>query len=309
MAARVLIVDDVAVNRLLLAAQVQKLGDQTVVASDGLQALAILRSEPVDIVLLDINMPPPDGFAVLGTMRSDPVLRDLPVVIVSADSELDSVVQGLSMGAVDYLPKPFRPELLAARLTGCMSERRHREAERRSALIVEHERNRVDELLHNILPPHAARELKETNRVRPKRREQVALLFADVVGFTSWCGRHDPEQVLEALSELVEMQERIAFVLGLEKIKTMGDAFMGAAGLVDDRPDPVGRAVRAALLMAEQSPRLEPGWKLRIGVHVGPERRAGTGWDARARECRCPCRRPRARSGTGLPRRRRRLAR
>src|SRR5205085_3661239 len=83
-----------------------------------------LQAEPFDLVLLDVEMPEMDGYAVLGHLKADPRLRDLPVLMISAVEELESVVRCIKLGAQDYLPKPFNPVLLRARLTACL-ERKH----------------------------------------------------------------------------------------------------------------------------------------------------------------------------------------
>ena len=97
---------------------------------------------------------------------------------------------------------------------------------------LEAERRRADDLLHAILPPGAVQELKASNTVRPRRYEDVAVLFCDVADFTAYCERNPPEQVVAELQALVERFEEIADRHGLEKIKTVGDAFLATAGLL-----------------------------------------------------------------------------
>jgi class 3 adenylate cyclase len=122
-----------------------------------------------------------------------------------------------------------------------------------------------------ILPAEAVRELKATNRVQPRRHEAVAVLFADIVGFTPFCGAHPPEFVVRHLQGLIETWEEIAVRHQVEKIKTIGDAFMAASGLLG-RPDqhPVLHAVRCGLEMIRATQALPVGWDLRVGIHFGP---------------------------------------
>ncbi len=128
---------------------------------------------------------------------------------------------------------------------------------------------RTDALLRRILPDSIADELSATDRAQPRRHRDVAILFCDLVGFTAWCDTRDPEEVVDGLSELVERYERVAVAHGLQKIKTIGDAFMGAAGLLRDDPDPVHSALDCGRALIEASRAAEPAWELRVGIHVG----------------------------------------
>ena len=128
-AARILVVDDNEMNRDLLSRRLGREGHEVVLAEDGDQALELMRSEPVDMVLLDIMMPGMDGYTVLEHMKSDEKLQHLPVVMISAISEMESVAHCISRGADDYLPKPFDPVLLRARVSSCLEKKRLRDME------------------------------------------------------------------------------------------------------------------------------------------------------------------------------------
>jgi len=114
--ALLLIVDDNKVNRLLLSRSVALLGHRTALAENGRVALDKLRNEPFDLLLLDIEMPELDGFAVLEQLKIDPKLRDLPVIVTSSIEGLDNIIRCVELGAVDYLPKPVNQVLLKARI-------------------------------------------------------------------------------------------------------------------------------------------------------------------------------------------------
>jgi DNA-binding response OmpR family regulator len=124
-----LVVDDHKPNRIKLGFAVKKLGHTADMAEDGRQALEMLRSQPFDLVLLDIIMPELDGYQVLEQMKADSALRDIPVIVISAEQELDSVVKGIELGAEDYLPKTFDPILLQARINACLEKKRLRDQE------------------------------------------------------------------------------------------------------------------------------------------------------------------------------------
>lgn len=127
--ARVLVVDDTLVSRVTLARGVEQEGHEVVQASDGREALAVLRSQRIDMTLLDLVMPDVDGFAVLAAMGADPVLRQIPVLVVSASEATEDVARAIGMGAIDCLPKPFEPALLRVRLRTALEQTRLRRLE------------------------------------------------------------------------------------------------------------------------------------------------------------------------------------
>lgn len=130
-AARVLIVDDNALNRSKMRMAVRALGHSVEVTSGGAEALQALRDSPFDAVLLDIVMPGVDGYDVLAAMQGDARLRDIPVIVISAlDDETESVVRAIELGAEDFLPKSFDPVILRARLNASLSKKRFRDEER-----------------------------------------------------------------------------------------------------------------------------------------------------------------------------------
>jgi class 3 adenylate cyclase len=135
---------------------------------------------------------------------------------------------------------------------------------------IERERVRADRLLHAILPPSAVAELKARDRVTPKRYEQVAVLFGDLVSFTPYCEQHPAEEVVANLDRLTRACEELVSAHGLEKIKTVGDCVVATANLLQPHADPVLASVRCAFAMAEAA-RVNPaGWQIRIGIHLGP---------------------------------------
>ncbi len=131
--ARVLVVDDEAGNRDLLGRRLQREGYAVLTASGGHEALAMAGREAVDVVLLDVMMPDLDGLAVLQRLKSDPATRDLPVIMISALDDLGAIARCIEAGALDYLPKPFEPVILRARLAASLAEKRLRDQERETA--------------------------------------------------------------------------------------------------------------------------------------------------------------------------------
>ena len=266
----ILVVDDDEGNRAMLSRRLVRLGFEVVTAQNGKQALEKLRAEKFDLMLLDIQMPELNGYEVLEQLKADPALCDIPVIVLSASDETDRVARCIEMGAEDYLPKPFDPVLLQARLGASLEKKRLRDREISHLRQIQEEKKRSEDLLHIILPVDVAAELKKTRSVKPRRCENVGVLFCDVVAFTSYCDQHPPEEIHANLQALVEAFEKIAGEHGLEKIKTIGDAFMATAGLLTGMENPALNCVRCGLVMIEKARKLPPRWQIRVGVHLGP---------------------------------------
>ena len=128
---QILVIDDNRMNRLKLSLNLEQQGHRVGLAEDGQQGLDMLKNESFDVVLLDILMPGMDGYQVLQHIKSDPGLRDIPVIVISALDEIDSVVRCIEMGAEDYLPKTFDPVLLRARLSSSMQKKKLRDLEKK----------------------------------------------------------------------------------------------------------------------------------------------------------------------------------
>jgi CheY-like chemotaxis protein len=267
---RILVVDDNDVNRDMLSRRLQREGYLAAVAADGLRALQMLRDEPFDLVLLDIMMPVLNGYQVLERIKNDEALRHIPVIMISALDELDSVVRCIEMGAEDYLPKPFEPVILKARIGACLEKKRLRDREVLHLRQIEEERKKSDELLHVILPHEIVEELRATNAVKPRRHDDVAVLFCDIVGFTPFCATRQPEEIVAYLQELIVAYEDIALRHQVLKIKTIGDSFMGCCGLIAPVENPALNSVKCGLEMLETVRRMPQAWDVRIGIHVGP---------------------------------------
>jgi CheY-like chemotaxis protein len=267
---KILVVDDNDVNRDMLCRRLEREGYSARAAEDGLEALQMLKQESFDLVLLDIMMPVLNGYQVLERLKSDPDLGFVPVIMISALDEVDSVVRCIEIGAEDYLPKPFDPVILKARIGACLEKKRLRDREVMYLRQIEEERKKSDELLHVILPHEIVEELKATSAVRPRRHEEVAVLFCDIVGFTPFCATRQPDEIVSYLQDLIVAYEDVALRHQVLKIKTIGDSFMGACGLIQPVPNPSLNAVRCGLEMLETVHRMPAGWDVRVGVHVGP---------------------------------------
>ncbi len=270
MDATVLIVEDSPTQALHLQLLLDQMGLSTLLASNGCKGIMLARQSRPDIIILDMELPDLTGDQVLVRLKADPLLRDIPVVMASTLSNVERIARCIEMGAEDYLPKPLNVTLLRARLAACLEKKRMHEQEILYLRRVEEERARFEELLHVILPAEVVQELQTTGMVKPRRCENVAVLFADVVNFTPYCNAHPPEEVFVNLQMMAEAYENLALRYGLQKIKTSGDAFLATAGLFQSHANPVFNCVQCALAMIPAARALPAQWEMRIGIHVGP---------------------------------------
>ncbi|HLO49756.1 MAG TPA: adenylate/guanylate cyclase domain-containing protein [Kamptonema sp.] len=270
----VLVVDDNEVNRDLLARRLQRQGHRVSVAEDGILALEMMRSHPFDLVLLDIMMPQMNGYQVLENLKADEKLRYIPVIMISAVDDIDSIVRCIELGAEDYLSKPFNPVLLKARISACLEKKRLRDQEQAYLQKLADEQEKSERLLLNILPYAIAQRLKQGESTIADSFADVTVMFADLVGFTKLSAHLSPAELVELLNEIFSAFDQLAELYGLEKIKTIGDAYMVVGGLPTPRPDHAEAIAEMALDMqakiAQMPPKADQTLSIRIGINTGP---------------------------------------
>ena len=271
---RILVVDDNAANRDVLARRLGREGHHVVTADDGGSALQLVADQQFDLVLLDLIMPGMNGFEVLRRLKATEHTRDVPVIVISALDELDSVVRCIESGAEDYLTKPFNPVLLRARIAASLEKKRLHDREKQFIHDLEQERRRSEALLLNILPQVVIERMRDGENVIADRIMEATILFCDLVGFTVLSQELSADRIIEFLSRIFSAFDRLAVEHGVEKIKTIGDAYMVAAGIPEPQSDHVMRIVSLAprMLKAVDAIGSETGLNLqaRIGIHTGP---------------------------------------
>ena len=149
---RILIVDDEPFNVDYLEQELADFGYELLTAANGEEALEKIRTGSPDLVLLDIMMPIMDGFTVLEQAKADAAIRNIPIIIISANNDLQSVVKGLQKGAEDYLPKPFEPTILYARISASLERKRLRDQEQVYLQSLENELNIARNIQQEFLP-------------------------------------------------------------------------------------------------------------------------------------------------------------
>ena len=292
--ARVVLVDDSWLILELIGEQLQEAGWQVRLATRGSEALTIIRAWPPDAVVCDLHMPEMEGLEVMRRIHtSDPTL---PVVVLSGDADLSAVLGAVRQGAFDYVLKdgadirPLQAALGRAamharlarenlRLTGALQqandelETRVRELDEKHRLL-EQAQAQSEALLRNILPDVVVARLKEDDQVIADGFAEATVLFADIVGFTRLAADRTPIAMVELLNEIFSRFDHLVEQYGLEKIKTIGDAYMAASGLPVPRPDHAEAAASLALdmlrVIAELRTQIGEPVGVRIGMHSGP---------------------------------------
>ena len=169
---KVLVVDDSRTLRRLLIRELNNVGITNITeAGDGNEALEKVRAESFDLMLLDMEMPELDGLGVLNIVKSDPALSYLPVIVVSGAEQFEKTVECIQIGAEDYLPKPFDPVLLRARVFSSLEKKRLRDLDREHIALLQHEKEllnieqmKTEKLMLNILPKPIAERLKKCEK-------------------------------------------------------------------------------------------------------------------------------------------------
>ena len=278
----VLVVDDSRTLRRLLIRALNEIGVRNITeAADGREALNLVRAREFDLVLLDMEMPELDGLQVLYAIKSDPLTRAVPVIVVSGAEQFDNAVKCIEIGAEDYLPKPFNPVLLRARVMSSLEKKRLRDLDRVRLKelqcekeLLQFEKEKSERLLLNILPRPIADRLKSGERTIADNYSAVTVMFADLVGFTQFSSRTNAGELVTMLNQIFTAFDRLVERHGLEKIKTIGDSYMVVGGLPIARNDHAIAVAEMALELLEAIAIInrEVGSEraIRIGINSGP---------------------------------------
>ena len=269
-----LVVDDDAMNRDMMARRLQRSGFNVTTAENGRVALDLLKQRGFDLILLDIIMPILNGFHTLELIKADPKIRHLPVIMLTALDEVDSTVRCIEAGAEDYVPKPFNPVILYARINASLEKKRLRDQEQAYLAELQVERANSDRLLLNVLPKAIADRLKQGERTIVDSFREATVVFGDIVGFTSFSANMAPSRTVQLLNDLFSGFDKLAETYQLEKIKTIGDSYMVVGGVPTPVPEHAERCALMALDMIEVlrhfNQRNSISLDIRIGLNSGP---------------------------------------
>ncbi|KVX70408.1 adenylate/guanylate cyclase domain-containing protein [Burkholderia stagnalis] len=285
--ARIQIVDDLEANVLLLEQILRRAGYVNVSSTmDAAEVHALHRAHRYDLILLDLQMPGTDGFQVMESLKALEADNYLPVIVITAQPA--HKLRALEAGAKDFISKPFDlaevlmrvRNMLEVRVLNRTLREQGDELKRLYAKVVA-EQKVSERLLLNMLPYPIAQRLKAHLDEMPERFPQViadrfpevSVLFADIVDFAGFAAGMSAEQLVEMLNDIFTEFDAIADRRGLEKIKTIGDAYMAAAGLPEPVADHAARAAHMALDMIDAMARFNAlrggDLQLRIGINSG----------------------------------------
>ncbi len=261
----VLVVDDNRINRLKLSRALTQRGHTVSEAENGRVALEMLRAELFDLVLLDILMPEVDGFQVLREMKDDTTLRDVPVIVISALEEMDSVVKCIEMGAEDHLPKDFDPVLLNARIGASLEKKRLRDE------VVE-QLKFIREIFGKYVPESVAKQIVASKGALEPKQLKATILFSDIENFTGTAESIPPKQVVQMLSEYFPAVIEPITANGGVVNQFQGDAMLVTFNVPVEDPRHAEMAVKSALEIQQVlKGRTFAGIELRtrIGINTG----------------------------------------
>ena len=294
--ARILVVDDVPENVRLLDALLSSRGYRVVTASDGASALELVSTAKPDLVLLDVMMPPPDGYDVCRELRRHEETAMLPIVMLSASLGAERA-RGLEAGADDFLAKPFDHDELFARVRSLLRVKRYHDAiTELNRTLEERVRLQVAELgrvrrLQRFLSPQLAEAIVASRgeSVLASHRREVTMLFADLRGWTNFVDAVEPEELMRVLGEFHAAIGRLVSRFDATVGFLEGDGVQLFFNDPIEIPDAPLRGVRMACALREETDRLTPVWRKRghslglgIGVALGYATCGEVGFEARS---------------------------
>jgi adenylate cyclase len=263
----VLVVDDEEHNRTLLRDTLETRHYEVAEAEDGAAALALAERRVPDVVLLDLMMPGMDGFMVCRQLKRNPPTAAVPVLMITALNERKERLMGIEAGANDFLNKPVDLQDVILRVGNAVYTKRLYDR-------LQVEQQKSEKLLLNILPKQIAERMKTGETNIAELYLEVTVLFTDLVGFTSLAAHMSAPELLALLNEVFSSFDRVTAKHGLEKIKTIGDAYMAAGGLTAARRDWGAAAASLALDMQSEIGRINndhgTSLQLRVGINEGP---------------------------------------
>jgi len=272
----ILIVDDESANLDIIDKILQQSNHKTFTAESGAEALKVLEKESakIDLILLDLIMPEVNGMDLLKKLKDNNNTYHIPVIMLSALDEIDTIVECISMGADDFLIKPVNRILLHARLNNALEKKYFHDKEIKYQKQIKIEQEKSDKLLLNILPESIAQRLKNGESLIADDFEDSTVLFADLAGFTKLSSTISATDVVMQLNSIFSLFDGLLIKYSLEKIKTIGDCYMLVGGLPKPDKNHADSVARMALEMLDTMEQIntktDQSLKVRIGINSGP---------------------------------------
>jgi adenylate cyclase len=284
----ILAVDDTPENLEILRVRLEAHGYEVAEAADGEEGLAKVRELRPDLILLDIMMPKRDGISVVRELKSDPDLRFIPVILVTAKADTKDVVEGLNAGGDDYLTKPFEHSALLARVRSMLRQKalndtvqeQTRQLAEWNAALEERVATQLKEIertgrLRRFLPPQIAELVLSSgsdDSVLQSHRREVTVMFCDLRGFTAFAETAEPEEVMAVLRDYHACLGELIYKYGGTLERFVGDGLLVVMNDPLPCPDHPARTVRMSLEMRDCMAALSATWRRRgyeLGFGIG----------------------------------------
>ncbi|MFT5779418.1 MAG: adenylate cyclase [Crocinitomicaceae bacterium] len=260
----ILIIEDDPKIRIGLKEMLTGGGNNVLLTETLDQAIPIIKKKEIGIILINLEASK-DGLAILKSLRENGAFEHQYIILITKESSSAmKLVKGIKQGAVDYISSPFNPNLIRSKIEVYKS--------------LFYKDQRIGQLLSNIFPDTILKELSTSGKYSPKRVQNGIVLFTDFVDFSSKAKSISPLGLIKRLERYFTKFDSIIKKYDLEKIKTIGDAYMALAGVTEDQPRPAIRACLAALeirdfMRTERDIAIalrREFWEIRIGLHMGP---------------------------------------
>jgi adenylate cyclase len=267
---KVLVADDNYNNRQLIADILETMGHEALMAYNGQEALVVVEKEPPDLIILDVDMPGMNGFDVCKQLKGDPQTAKIPILMLTALTDVEYRVRGLGLGADDYLAKPFNPRELMERIKTRLRSKTETDGLRQT-------QETLRTTFEHFVPASVIdRLLRDGSRLKlGGQLQEVTVLFTDLENFTSIAEHTEPDQLITILNQYHTMVvEAIQQQEGTID-KFIGDSVMALFNTPVQQENHAERAVRTALEIAERLPafhlQFEPVFRMaiNIGIHTG----------------------------------------
>lgn len=290
---KILYIDDEQDNLVVFKSAFRRIYD-VYTATSALEGLKTLENEEIPIIITDQRMPKMTGVEFLKNLPDEP---DNIRMILTGFSDIDAIIEAINTGKVyRYITKPWDKEELKITIDKALETLQLRN--RNKSLIIElknanenlegkvaertkevnQQKQEIEKLLLNILPVETAEELKKYGKAKARRFEEVTVMFSDIKDFTRITEKMDPEELVAEIDFCYSEFDRIIQKHGVEKIKTIGDAYMCCSGLPVPQKDHAKRVIEAAIeiqkfmdkMKKERTKSGKSYFELRIGIHSGP---------------------------------------
>jgi class 3 adenylate cyclase len=259
---KVLVVDDEELNRDLLRDALEARNYRIIEAANGGEAMQKVASDLPDVILLDLMMPGMDGFEVCRRIKGTPCWAHIPILIVTALWERKERLLGIDAGANDFLTKPIDTQDVILRVKNAALTK-----DLFDQLQIEREKS--EKLLRNILPSDIARRMKAGERDITDICAEATVLVCDLAGFSLLAAHVPPQELVHLLNEIFSAFDELVDERGLEKIKTIGDAYMVAGGVPQPRRGHAEIVADLGLAMVREIRRFNLEYNLSLGFRIG----------------------------------------